>query len=127
LGKISIQHVASEKQLADIATKSQPTDLFVVQREAILQWQAEHKLAEELQPQFNCVDATFWGPAEWSNLNSLMSTNGQPALRLGLVPTIELKSWPASYWTGTRDTKTASQATISEEKICETANGHEPS
>jgi hypothetical protein len=48
LGKISIQHVASEKQLADIATKPQPTDLFVAQRESILQWQAEHKLAEEL-------------------------------------------------------------------------------
>jgi hypothetical protein len=49
-GKISIQHVASEKQLADIATKPQPTDLFVAQRESILQWEAEHKPKEDLQP-----------------------------------------------------------------------------
>jgi Reverse transcriptase (RNA-dependent DNA polymerase) len=50
MGKISIQHVASEKQLADIATKPQPTELFVAQREAILQWSAEHRSAEDLQP-----------------------------------------------------------------------------
>jgi Reverse transcriptase (RNA-dependent DNA polymerase)/GAG-pre-integrase domain len=50
LGKISIQHVASENQLADIATKPQPTALFVAQRESILQWDAEHKLAKDLQP-----------------------------------------------------------------------------
>jgi Reverse transcriptase (RNA-dependent DNA polymerase) len=50
LGKITIQHISSEKQLADIATKPQPTDLFVAQREAILQWDAEHKLAADLQP-----------------------------------------------------------------------------
>jgi Reverse transcriptase (RNA-dependent DNA polymerase) len=48
LGKISIQHVASEKQLADITTKPQPTELFVAQREAILQWSAEHRSAEDL-------------------------------------------------------------------------------
>jgi Reverse transcriptase (RNA-dependent DNA polymerase)/GAG-pre-integrase domain len=50
LGKISIQHISSEKQLADIATKPQPTELFVAQREAILQWDAEHKLAADLHP-----------------------------------------------------------------------------
>jgi hypothetical protein len=48
LGKISIQHVASEKQLADIATKPQPTDLFIAQRESIMNWKAETMSTDEL-------------------------------------------------------------------------------
>jgi hypothetical protein len=41
LGKISIQHVPSEQQLADIATKPQPEALFTAQRDALLLWPYE--------------------------------------------------------------------------------------
>ena len=37
-GSISLQHIASEFQLADMLTKPQPEALFVAQREAILHW-----------------------------------------------------------------------------------------
>ena len=48
-GKISIHKVPSKFQLADIATKPQPQDLFQFQREALLQWESEHQTREELQ------------------------------------------------------------------------------
>jgi hypothetical protein len=47
-GKISIQHVPSKLQLADIATKPQPEALFIDQRERIMHWQAEHATEAEL-------------------------------------------------------------------------------
>jgi hypothetical protein len=42
-GSISIQHVASELQIADMLTKPQPETLFVTQREMVLQWKAERQ------------------------------------------------------------------------------------
>jgi len=47
-GLISILHVASEFQLGDMLTKRQPEVLFVVQRESIMQWGAEHLDKEDL-------------------------------------------------------------------------------
>jgi hypothetical protein len=116
LGKITIQHISSEKQLADIATKPQPTDLFVAQREAILQWDAEHKLATDLQPvalatiqMHGCdIPRGTRGHVKFKQLDVL----GQPALSVGLTSRTELQSWPARYWQHTT-LITASQATIS--------------
>ena len=48
-GKISINKIPTRYQLGDIATKPQPEDLFVSQRESILQWNAEFATTEELQ------------------------------------------------------------------------------
>jgi hypothetical protein len=42
-GSITIQHVASELQIADMLTKPQPETLFVTQREMVLQWKAERQ------------------------------------------------------------------------------------
>jgi hypothetical protein len=41
--QITIQHVASELQMADLLTKPQPESLFVVQREMLLRWKKETK------------------------------------------------------------------------------------
>jgi hypothetical protein len=48
LGKITINKIPTRYQLGDIATKAQPEDLFVSQRESILQWDAEFATKEEL-------------------------------------------------------------------------------
>ena len=45
---ISIEKVASEDQLGDIATKPQPEAIFVAQRERLMQWDAEYKEKTEL-------------------------------------------------------------------------------
>jgi hypothetical protein len=47
-GKISIQHIQSKLQLADITPKPQPEALLVDQRERIMNWQAEHATSTEL-------------------------------------------------------------------------------
>jgi hypothetical protein len=49
LGKITIHKVPSRYQLADIATKPQPQDLFESQRESLMQWELENMTLEELQ------------------------------------------------------------------------------
>ena len=49
LGRISIHKIATDEQLADITTKAQPVELFVRQREAIMQWDAETMTEEELR------------------------------------------------------------------------------
>jgi len=41
-GKISIHKVDTKLQLADMLTKPQPEQLFVFQRNAVMQWDAEH-------------------------------------------------------------------------------------
>ena len=46
---ISIEKVASEDQLSDIATKPQPEAIFVLQRERLMQWDAENMTSAELQ------------------------------------------------------------------------------
>jgi hypothetical protein len=45
-GSISIQHVPSEKQLADMLTKPQPEALFALQRESVLNWKSEYDNAK---------------------------------------------------------------------------------
>jgi hypothetical protein len=60
-GVITIQHVASELQLADVLTKPQPEALFLAQRESILQWAAEfedmnHLRACGIMPNKTVVD-----------------------------------------------------------------------
>ena len=58
LGKIAIHKMPTECQLADLATKAQPENLFVAQREALMQWTAEdmsrnkldRRLAADLSP-----------------------------------------------------------------------------
>jgi hypothetical protein len=47
-GRISLHKIPTRFQLADIATKPQTVGLFREQREALLQWKAEHATAEEL-------------------------------------------------------------------------------
>jgi hypothetical protein len=48
-GEITLHKVESRYQLADIATKPQPVDLFESQRESIMQWESELKTKDELQ------------------------------------------------------------------------------
>ena len=48
-GKVSLHKIPSRYQLADIATKPQPVNLFEEQRESLLQWKAEHATVEELR------------------------------------------------------------------------------
>ena len=48
-GKVTIHKVPTRYQLADIATKAQPRDLFESQRESLMQWQSEFLTATELQ------------------------------------------------------------------------------
>jgi hypothetical protein len=43
-GRISITHVPTKDQLADIATKPQPEELFTAQRDTLLQWAKEDKV-----------------------------------------------------------------------------------
>jgi hypothetical protein len=45
---ISINKIPTRYQLGDIATKPQPEDLFVSQRESLMQWEAEFMTKEEL-------------------------------------------------------------------------------
>jgi hypothetical protein len=59
------------------------------------------------------MDVTFLaGLEDMSGLNSLMSTLGQPALRVGPTDRTELPSWPANCWQHTT-LSTASRALIS--------------
>ena len=46
--KISINKTATEKQLGDLQTKPQPEDLFISQRESLMQWDAEFMTKDEL-------------------------------------------------------------------------------
>jgi hypothetical protein len=48
-GKISINKIPTRYQLGDIATKPQPEDLFVSQRESIMQWDAEFATVDDLK------------------------------------------------------------------------------
>jgi hypothetical protein len=45
---ISINKIPTEMQLGDLETKPQPEDLFVSQRESLMQWEAEHMTRDEL-------------------------------------------------------------------------------
>ena len=45
---ISIHKIPTRYQLGDIATKPQPEDLFVSQRESLMQWESEFMTKEEL-------------------------------------------------------------------------------
>ena len=47
-GLISINKIPTRYQLGDIATKPQPEELFVSQRESIMQWEAETMTREQL-------------------------------------------------------------------------------
>jgi hypothetical protein len=47
-GEISIHKIPTRYQLGDIATKPQPEELFVFQRESLMQWEAEFMTKEEL-------------------------------------------------------------------------------
>ena len=47
-GSVSITKVTTKYQLGDLLTKPQPRDLFVMQREAILQWDTEYVSKEDL-------------------------------------------------------------------------------
>jgi hypothetical protein len=47
-GLISVHKIPTRFQLGDIATKPQPEDLFVEQRESLMQWKAEYMTKEEL-------------------------------------------------------------------------------
>ena len=47
-GLISIHKIPTKYQLADIATKPQPYDLFASQRESLMQWEAETMMIEQL-------------------------------------------------------------------------------
>jgi hypothetical protein len=47
-GHISVNKVSTRYQLGDIATKPQPEELFVSQRESLMQWDSEHMTKEEL-------------------------------------------------------------------------------
>jgi hypothetical protein len=47
-GHISVNKIPTRYQLGDIATKPQPEDLFVSQRESLMQWQSEYMTKEEL-------------------------------------------------------------------------------
>jgi hypothetical protein len=47
-GHISVNKVSTRYQLGDIATKPQPEDLFVSQRESLMQWESEHMTKSEL-------------------------------------------------------------------------------
>jgi hypothetical protein len=95
--------ILPQNQLADIATKPQPTVLFVAlvvaQREAILQWEAEYKLTKDLQPvaltTFQLHGCNIPRSRRTVRFEQL-PTLGQPALRMGLVTMIGLKNWPAS-------------------------------
>ena len=48
LERISIHKIDTEMQLADLATKLQPTELCERQQEALMQWEAEFMTKEEL-------------------------------------------------------------------------------
>jgi hypothetical protein len=48
-GIISINKIPTRYQLGDIATKPQPEDLFVSQRESLMQWESEFMSKEELR------------------------------------------------------------------------------
>jgi len=48
LGKITIRKIPTECQLADLATKTQPEQLFIAQRETLIQWTAEDMSRNEL-------------------------------------------------------------------------------
>jgi hypothetical protein len=48
-GRISLHKIPTRFQLADIATKAQPVNLFVEQRESLLQWLAKAASKKELQ------------------------------------------------------------------------------
>jgi hypothetical protein len=45
---ISIHKIPTEQQLGDIETKPQPEDLFISQRESLMQWDAEFMTKDEL-------------------------------------------------------------------------------
>ena len=45
---ISINKIPTEKQLGDLETKPQPEDLFISQRESLMQWDAEFMTKDEL-------------------------------------------------------------------------------
>ncbi len=45
---ISINKTPTEMQLGDLETKPQPEDLFVSQRESLMQWEAEYMTKDEL-------------------------------------------------------------------------------
>jgi hypothetical protein len=45
---ISLHKIPTRFQLGDIATKPQPEDLFVSQRESLMQWESEFMTREEL-------------------------------------------------------------------------------
>ena len=49
LGRISNHKVSTDQQLAGIATKAQPLELFEWQRKSLMQWDAETMTKEELQ------------------------------------------------------------------------------
>jgi hypothetical protein len=46
--KISIHKIDTKLQLADMLTKPQPEELFVTQREMVMQWEMEHCSKEDL-------------------------------------------------------------------------------
>jgi hypothetical protein len=76
-GKVTIHKVPSRLQLADIATKPQPRELFESQRESLMQWESEFRTREENENQarehLRACDIVY----EVSRLTKL---EGQPAL-----------------------------------------------
>ena len=56
-GEITINKIPTEYQLGDIETKPQPEDLYVSQRESLMQWEAEFMSKEELAQPANHLRA----------------------------------------------------------------------
>ena len=48
-GKVTIHKIPTQHQLADIATKAQPRDLFQSQRESLMQWESEFLTLDEIK------------------------------------------------------------------------------
>jgi hypothetical protein len=75
-GKVTIHKVPSRLQLADIATKPQPRELFESQRESLMQWESEFRTKEEnnqAREHLRACDIVY-------EVSRSVSREGQPAL-----------------------------------------------
>jgi hypothetical protein len=80
-GAVSLHKIASRLQLADIATKPQPLELFTSQRESLMQWESEFLTVSELLGPVKHLRA-----CDIVSANEAHSSGSQPAAQAAPSP-----------------------------------------